>query len=169
MIRNEKMYNKLNAMTKKELREYASTHLIILSKAEKPKAQLVEEIMDDVHMSFYSRCRRNGCLNVEDGNQLKGIIEAAKYYDLQYEDIKTVFRDSQVFYQTKCAQNRPGNIVGLIIIGGIILFVIVMFTKCVWGAGGQSKWSQLTPEEQDRARFAYEAQQAADDYRRTHP
>ncbi len=172
MIRNEKMYNKLNSMTVKELIEYARRYLIAQPDTETPKAQLVEEIMNSVHFEFYYKCKKNGYINVEDGNQLNGIIKIAKDFDLQYEDIKTVFHNSEDYYNTQYAKNRPGNMALSLVIGGIILivlFVIVMFTTCVWGAGGRSKWSQLTPEEQDNARFAYEAQQAADDYRSTHP
>ena len=173
MIRNEKMYNKLNSMTIDELRDYARRNSIKLSKTEKTKDQLVEAIMSSVHINFYKKCKRRGYNNVEDENQLKGIIEIAKDYDLQYDDIITVYRDSRDYHFVSCTRNlmksRLLKIVSLIIIGGIILFVMLMFAKCVWGLGGQSKWSQLTPEEQDNARFAYEAQQAADDYRRDHP
>ena len=57
----------------------------------------------------------------------------------------------------------------IIMICFMVIIFIIGFAMCNACDTGPSKFSQLSPEEQENARFAYYAQEAAQDYRRTHP
>ena len=47
-----------------------------------------------------------------------------------------------------------------------IVFVIIGLAMCNSCDSGPSRYSQLSPQEQERARWAYEVQQAQRDYER---
>lgn len=59
--------------------------------------------------------------------------------------------------------NNGSKALGIIV---FIVFFVIGLAMCSACDSGPSEFSQLSPQEQDRARWAYEVQQAQRDYER---
>lgn len=62
-------------------------------------------------------------------------------------------------------------VVGIFVIFFAVAMVCFVFGSCGSSSSGNSsgkKWSELTKQEQDNARWAYHAKQAAEEYKKSH-
>ena len=169
MVQNEKMYNKLNAMSNRELKDFAKKHSIrVVSKS---KTEMIEQVMNITYGNLYGACMRCGYVDINNYKDLEGIKRIAKIYELEYDDVKVMFKEAELCYKDTSYQNRHRlqNAKAPLVIIGIMVLISILIAMCTYNGPSINEWSQLTPEEQDRARWAYDVQQAADDYRRDHP